>query len=116
MLIPSGMYLTGPIGLKSGVELHVEAGATVLFSRDYNDYPLVQTYFEGDPRVRCTAPIHGRELRDVAITGEGVFDGQGQAWRPVKKFKMTRPAVGRAAGQRRGDRRQGADLVADGKG
>jgi len=89
VLFPPGTYLTGPIGLQSYVELHVEAGATILFSREYGDYPLVQTHYEGEQRVRCTAPIHGRDLCHVAITGQGVFDGQGQAWRPVKKSKMT---------------------------
>ena len=89
VLVPPGTYLTGPITLRSRVDLHVEAGATVTFSRQYADYPLVQTSFEGTERVRCAAPIHGRDLREVAITGKGVFDGQGQAWRPVKRSKMT---------------------------
>lgn len=88
VVIPPGTYLTGPITLRSRVELHVEAGATVLFSREYADYPLVQTSFEGLQSVRCTAPINGHDLRDVAITGKGTFDGQGQAWRPVKRSKM----------------------------
>jgi len=89
VLLPPGEYLTGPIILKSNVELHVEAGARVTFTRDCKAYPLVQTHYEGLRRVRCTSPIHGRDLRNVAITGEGVFDGSGQAWRPVKKSKMT---------------------------
>jgi polygalacturonase len=89
VLIPPGTYLTGPITLRSRVELHVEAGATVVFSRDYADYPLVETSYEGLAGVRCTSPINGRDLREVVISGKGVFDGQGQAWRPVKRSKMT---------------------------
>ena len=28
-------------------------------------------------------------IRDSAITGEGIIDGSGDKWRPIKKFKMT---------------------------
>ena len=41
VVVPRGTWLTGPIQLKSSIELHLEAGATVLFSRDYDDFPLV---------------------------------------------------------------------------
>jgi polygalacturonase len=89
VLFPPGVYLTGPIQLASRLNLHVEEGAAVLFSRDFDDYPLVMTHYEGVQRVRCMSPLYGRELHDVSITGAGVFDGQGEAWRPVKRFKTT---------------------------
>ena len=89
VVVPSGTYLTGPIVLKSHVELHVEDGATILFSRDYADYPLVGTDWEGLPDVRCMSPIWGEDLVNVAITGKGALNGQGEAWRPVKRKKMT---------------------------
>jgi polygalacturonase len=88
VIVPRGTYLTGPIQLRSHAELHLERGATILFSRNYHDYPLVVTDWEGEDAVRCMSPIWGVELHDVAITGEGTFDGQGEAWRPVKKWKM----------------------------
>ena len=89
VVVPAGSYLTGPIVLKSHVELHVADGAVVRFSRDHNDYPLVQTDWEGLPDVRCMSPIWGEQLVNVAITGKGTFDGQGDAWRPVKRKKTT---------------------------
>lgn len=89
VVVPAGVFLTGPIRLRSYVNLHVERGATVLFSRDFDDYPLVVTDYEGEETVRCQSPLSGEELHDVSITGEGTFDGQGEAWRPVKKWKMT---------------------------
>jgi polygalacturonase len=89
VLVPAGTHESGPIELQSRVELHLEEGATVLFSRDFDDYPLLLTDWEGEAAVRCTSPLWGENLRNVAVTGNGVFDGQGQAWRPVKKFKMT---------------------------
>ncbi|MCY0878931.1 MAG: glycoside hydrolase family 28 protein [Firmicutes bacterium] len=89
VVIPPGLWRTGPIVLRSRVTLHVEAGALVLFSRRFDDYPLIPTYFEGEDAVRCQSPISGEHLEDVAITGGGIFDGGGDAWRPVKKSKTT---------------------------
>src|SRR4028119_1930650 len=89
VLFPAGTYLTGPIRLQSNVELHLDRESTVLFSRDYSDYPLVMTSWEGEETVRCCSPLWGANLHNVAITGQGTFDGQGEAWRPVKKFKMS---------------------------
>ncbi|KAA3437036.1 glycoside hydrolase family 28 protein [Rufibacter hautae] len=89
VIIPRGLWLTGPIVLKSNIDLHAEAGSMVIFSRDFNDYPLIKTSFEGLDTYRCQSPISGMNLENVAITGEGTFDGNGDAWRPVKKSKMT---------------------------
>jgi len=89
VIVPAGIWLTGPIRLASNINLHVEKGALVIFSRNRQDYPLIDTWFEGRPEYRCMSPIYGENLENIAITGEGVFDGAGDAWRPVKKFKMT---------------------------
>lgn len=89
VLIPSGLWLTGPISLRSNVNLHLESGALVSFSKNYDDYPLIVSSYEGLETVRHTSPINGRDLENVAITGSGVFDGSGDAWRPVKKEKLT---------------------------
>src|SRR5687768_15902143 len=67
----TGIYLTGPIELRSDVELHLSAGATVRFSRNYDDYPLVVTHYEGQETVTCRSPIWGENLRNVSITGRG---------------------------------------------
>jgi polygalacturonase len=61
----------------------------IQFSDQIEEYPLTVTTWEGLPRVRCVSPIFGNNLTDVSITGEGIIDGAGQAWRPVKKSKMT---------------------------
>lgn len=89
VVIPAGIWLTGPIQLKSNINLHAERGALVIFSPNRQDYPLIETWFEGRPEYRCMSPIFGENLENIAITGAGVFDGSGEAWRPVKKFKMT---------------------------
>ena len=89
VVVPPGTWLTGPIQLQSNLELHLETGATVLFSKDHDDFPLVVTDYEGEQAVRCMSPIWGTDLVNVAITGGGTFDGQGEAWRPVKKKKVS---------------------------
>ncbi|WP_438446443.1 glycoside hydrolase family 28 protein [Gorillibacterium sp. sgz5001074] len=89
IVIPAGLWLTGPLKLASRLELHAEAGATVLFSKRFSDYPLIASTFEGLPAVRCQSPLDAEGCEDIAITGTGVFDGGGEAWRPVKDWKMT---------------------------
>jgi|WetSurMetagenome_2_1015567.scaffolds.fasta_scaffold34434_2 hypothetical protein len=89
VVIPRGIWLTGPVMMKSNIELHIEEGAMVIFSPDKDLYPLVQTSFEGSDTYRCMSPISGRDLENIAITGNGIFDGTGDSWRPVKKEKLT---------------------------
>jgi DNA sulfur modification protein DndE len=88
VLIPSGLWLTGPIELKSNINLHLQKGALVLFSPNFNDYPMVMSYWEGNQTWRCQSPISGNNLQNIAITGQGVMDGSGDAWRFVKKSKV----------------------------
>ncbi|WP_163410270.1 glycoside hydrolase family 28 protein [Flavobacterium ajazii] len=89
VIIPSGIWLTGPITLKSNVNLWLANGAVLLFSRDFNDYPLQKVSFEGLNSYRCVSPINAQGAVNIAITGDGIIDGSGDAWRPVKKMKMT---------------------------
>ncbi len=87
--IPAGIWLTGPVILKSNLELHAESGALIIFSKNKDLYPLVETSFEGLNTWRCISPIYGKNLENVAFTGSGVWDGSGDAWRYVKKSKLT---------------------------
>jgi len=89
LIVPKGIWMTGPIVLKSNINLHAAEGALVIFSPDKSLYSLVETVFEGNSTARCISPIYGKDLNNIAITGKGIFDGTGEAWRPVKKEKMT---------------------------
>ena len=89
LVVPSGIWLTGPIRMRSNVEVHLERGALIQFSGDHTLYPLYVADFRGEKKVQSTSPIHGRNLENVAITGEGVIDGAGAAWRMLKKYKVT---------------------------
>ncbi|SFI21798.1 glycoside hydrolase family 28 protein [Halpernia frigidisoli] len=84
--VPSGIWLTGPIEVKSKINFHVEKGAIIQFSNDYKQYPI-REYSKG--KFDVTPPLWGNNLKDVAFTGEGIFDGAGEAWRPIKKFKLS---------------------------
>lgn len=88
LIIPSGIWFTGPIVLKSNINLHLEDRAIVLFSPDKDLYPLVETSFEGLDTRRCQSPVSGKDLENVAITGSGAIDGNGHYWRPLKKQKV----------------------------
>jgi len=89
VIIPEGLWLTGPIELKSNVRLYTEKGAVVLFTKDYNEYPMINTSFEGQKSWRTMSPIYAKDADHIAITGYGLFNGNGEAWRPVKKANVT---------------------------
>lgn len=89
LTVPAGVWFTGPIVLKSNINLHLQDRAIILFSPDKNLYPLVETVFEGLDTKRCQSPISARGAQNVAITGSGAIDGNGQYWRPLKKEKVS---------------------------
>lgn len=90
VVIPAGKYYTGPIYLKSNVNLHLHKDATLLFSTHPDDYlPLVQTRWEGVDAMNYTPLIYAYGERNIAITGEGTLDGQAAKanWWPWKGRK-----------------------------
>lgn len=78
VLIPQGTFYTGPITLKSNVNLHVSEGATLKFSTDQSLYfPGVITRWEGIDCYNARPLIYAYGESNIAITGKGVIDGQG---------------------------------------
>src|SRR5690606_30223848 len=75
VVVPEGVYLTGAIYLKSNVNLHIKEGATVLFSRDSTDYPMVFTRWEGMECINFSPFIYAYKEENIAITGKGLLDG-----------------------------------------
>jgi len=86
VIVPSGMWLTGPIILKSNVDLHTERGALIQFTSDHSAYPIIR---RGSRGFGVQSPLTGSGLTNVAVTGEGIFDGAGETWRPLKRGKAT---------------------------
>lgn len=89
LVVPSGVWYTGPIVLKSNINLHLERGALILFTTDIEAYTIVATNFEGRNTRKAQSPISGRNLENIAITGEGAINGSGEVWRPLKRAKVT---------------------------
>ncbi len=76
LVVPPGRFLTGPIHLDSNIELYVGEGATILFSTDPADFPIVLTRFEGVEMMGLSPLVYAHGKRNVAITGSGTLDGQ----------------------------------------
>jgi polygalacturonase len=89
VLVPAGLWLTGPVVLLSNINLHLQAGATLLFTKDFDQYPLIKANWEGLPQMRNQSPISATEASNIGITGKGIIDGNGDVWRMVKKDKLT---------------------------
>ena len=89
VVIPDGVYLTGPIVLRSNVRLYTEHNALIIFSDDFSLYPVRDASFEGLDTKRCQSPISAYGAENIAICGSGTFNGSGDSWRPVKKAKLT---------------------------
>ncbi len=89
VVIPAGSWTSGPIELKSDICLHTEKGAIIQFTNDYDAYPLIRTYYEGKDSWRVMSPITAHDAENIAVTGEGIFDGNGDWWRPVRKNNVS---------------------------
>ncbi|WP_404338237.1 glycoside hydrolase family 28 protein [Sphingomonas sp. MMS12-HWE2-04] len=79
VLVPAGRFLTGAVHLKSNVNLHLAEGATLLFSTDPADYPIVFTRWEGIELMNYSPLVYARRQKNIAITGKGTLDGQASA-------------------------------------
>jgi len=91
VIIGPGTFLSGTLVMKSHVELHLEKGAILLGSTNTAHYPEMTTTFRfyGDEWVKQSL-IFGSELEDIALSGEGVIDGQGAAFQVNTKKKPDR--------------------------
>ena len=84
VVVPQGVWLTGPIVLKDNIELRVEKNAIVMFSPDKS------LYIDKDGNSSRVDPcIKASKRKNIAITGEGIIDGNGAQWRPVKRMKVS---------------------------
>jgi polygalacturonase len=89
VVVPPGTWLTGPIKLQSDINLVVQRGAVIQFSKRIEDFPLIAGFDGKSKRYIVTPPLYAYRARNIAITGEGVIDGAGDAWRYVKREKLT---------------------------
>ena len=98
VVVPSGLFLTGAIHLKSNVNLHVSEGATLQFIPDPARYlPVVLTRWEGVECMSYSALIYAYGQENIAITGKGTLDGSATqetwlAWN-LKQSKTGKPSL-----------------------
>ena len=80
VVVPAGEYETASLVLRSNVELHLEAGAVLRFTDDFDAYPVVNIRWEGYEQP-CRRPlIYAKNEVNVALTGFGTLEGQGKKW------------------------------------
>jgi polygalacturonase len=86
VVVPSGVWLTGAIHLKNNVNLHLEEGAELRFSKDYDDYlPIVLIQRGGWFCYNYSPFIYANQCENIAVTGTGTLNGQGSVWWPWTK-------------------------------
>lgn len=88
LVLDEGIWLSGPITMKSNIDLHVEHNAILLFTIDKSRYDILEPD-EGTASTMRQPPIYAHHISNFSITGSGVIDGNGEAWRPVKRFKVS---------------------------
>lgn len=88
IVVPPGTYLTGPIRLRTGTNLHLEQGAIILFTDDFTQFRPVKSRWEGVECYGYSPCVYAENVRDVSITGSGIIDGNGAGW--WKEFKQRR--------------------------
>ena len=80
VIVPAGDYVSGPLFLRSNIEFEVCSGATIYFSNDIANTPIINGSWEGIERKVYASLFTGHDLKNVTITGRGRIDGQGKAW------------------------------------
>lgn len=80
--VPAGIWLTAPIKLKSGIDLHLEKNAILQLTEDRSLHMK-----EGQKKATCG--ITATKATDISITGQGIIDGNGEFWRAVKRGKQS---------------------------
>lgn len=93
VIVPRGVWKTGPIQMRSNIDLHLSKGATILGSENKELFVQKSDSLR-DGSKKCNALIYGSKCENIGITGKGVIDGQGFIWRPIKEKKLKRGGAG----------------------
>ncbi|RVT46645.1 glycoside hydrolase family 28 protein [Rheinheimera sediminis] len=87
VVVPEGVWSTGPVHLKSNVNLHLQKNAVLSFVTDPQAYlPAVFTRWEGVELMGFSPLIYAYQQQNIAVTGEGILEGNasGDNWWPWK--------------------------------
>lgn len=92
IVVPKGVFVSGALFLKRGVNLELQAGGVLKGSTDINDYPKILTRIEGHFEPWRAALINGDGVDHLRITGAGTLDGSGQPfWREFYRRRDADP-------------------------
>lgn len=86
VIVPAGTFLCGTIELKNHVELHLEKGATLLGSKNNDDYKIIAPFVDATGQQRGKCFIGANKQQNIAISGEGIIDGQGKGRKGHRPF------------------------------
>lgn len=86
LIVPAGVWLTGLISLKDNIDLHLERNALIIFSPNKADLIPIEN---GKADTKAKPGITASKRKNISITGEGIIDGNGEYWRPVKRGKVS---------------------------
>ena len=80
VVVPKGTFLSGAIFLKQGANLYVEKDGVLKGTTNIDDYPVINTRWEGTEEPWTSAFVNAEGLTNLEITGEGTIDGSGEEW------------------------------------
>lgn len=82
IVVPRGVYCTGALFFKPGVNLYIENGGVLKGSDDISDYPVCETRIEGETCLYFPALINADGVNGFTMCGGGVIDGNGlRSWK-----------------------------------
>jgi len=98
LVVPKGTFLTGSIFFKQGVDLYLEKEGILKGTVNPDDYPQIDTRWEGEERKWTAALVNFFDMNNVNLTGEGTIDGSGDQWmqrypRGSRELKTGRPRL-----------------------
>ena len=83
VVVPAGKWLTGPVHLKSNVQLKVVEGAELIFSDHIPDYlPAVESAWEGLDCYNYSPLIYAVDCENIGLTGKGQLTCIREGWKP----------------------------------
>lgn len=80
VVVPEGVFVSGAIFLKAGVNLSVEKGGVLKGSPNTNDYPWIPTRIAGLEMKWPAALVNASNLASLELSGAGALDGSGERW------------------------------------
>jgi exo-poly-alpha-galacturonosidase len=93
--VPKGIFISGSIFFKKGVNMVIDAEGVLKGSLNPDDYPQIQSSFEGVDRMYTAAFINAQNLSDFTLTGEGTIDGSGEDYIAAYRAITAKPKPGK---------------------